>query len=94
MYAITFDLDSAALEAAYHGASSDNGYSEIGRVLEKHGFQKYQGSVYFGDENVTAVSCVLAIQDAARTYQWFSKGIVKDIRMLRIEDDSDLSIAL
>ena len=92
MYAITFDLDDAALEAAYHGASPDNGYSEIGHALEKHGFKKQQGSVYFGDENVTAVSCVLAVQDVARTYSWFSK-VVKDIRMLRIEDDTDLRVA-
>lgn len=93
MYAIAFDLNTAALDAEYPGDSSNNAYPEIGRVLDKHGFNKQQGSVYFGGEGVTAVDCVLAVQDVARTYRWFSKTVVRDIRMLRIEDDNDLSVA-
>jgi virulence-associated protein VapD len=53
-----------------------------------------QGSVYFGDEGtVNAVSTVVAVQEIAKELPWFSK-VVRDIRMLRIEENNDLSAAL
>ena len=93
MYAITFDMDTAALQASYHNASWQNAYNDIGRVLHAHGFGRQQGSVYFGDDGVDAVSCVLAVQELARTFVWFSPS-VRDIRMLRIEDNNDLMPAV
>jgi virulence-associated protein VapD len=45
--------------------------------------------VYFGNEKVDAVTCVLAVQELTRTYSWFGPS-VRDIRMLRIEDNNDL----
>jgi virulence-associated protein VapD len=42
------------------GDPYNNAYVEIRRVLEKHGFTWQQGSVYFGDERINAVTCVLA----------------------------------
>lgn len=93
MYAIAFDLDTAALKEHYAGASPNNGYAEIANVFGRHGFSRQQGSVYFGNTTVNAVSCVMAVQDAARTLAWFTAS-VRDIRMLRIEEANDLNPAI
>jgi virulence-associated protein VapD len=94
MYAIAFDMDTESMKAEYPNPSWQNGYDDIRRVLANHGFSPQQGSVYFGDpETVTAVSTVVAVQDVAKQLPWFSTA-VRDIRMLRIEDNNDLSIAL
>jgi virulence-associated protein VapD len=93
MFAITFDMDTSVLQASYHNASWQNAYADIGRTLSQHGFDRQQGSVYFGDDTVDAVRCVIAVQDLSRTHVWFA-GAVRDIRMLRIEDNNDLMPAL
>jgi virulence-associated protein 2 len=61
--------------------------------MAKSGFSHQQGSVYFGDETVDAVKCVLAVQKLAKEYPWFAT-CAKDVRMLRIEDNNDLMPAL
>jgi virulence-associated protein VapD len=92
VYAIAFDMDIEALRANY-GDPYNNAYLEIRRVLQRHGFTWQQGSVYFGGEAVTAVTCVLAAQDLARSLPWFAAS-VRDIRMLRIEELNDLMPAV
>ena len=93
MFAITFDMDTTVLQTSYHNASWQNAYTDIGRALGQFGFARQQCSVYFGDETVDAVRCVLAVQELSRTYVWFSAA-VRDIRMLRIEDNNDLMPAV
>lgn len=93
VYAICFDLDTDTLQRHYHNASWQNGYADIGKVLQRHGFNRQQGSVYFGDETVDPVRCVLAIQDVTRSCPWFSAAVT-DVRMLRIEENNDLMPAL
>ena len=93
MFAITFDMDTTVLQASYHNPSWQNAYYDIGRVLARHGFNRQQGSVYFGDDTVDAVRCVLAVQDLAKDFAWFPSS-VRDIRMLRIEDNNDLMPAV
>lgn len=93
VYAICFDLDQEALARHYPGPSYQNGYGEIKAVLGRHGFNPQQGSVYFGDEHQTPVTCVLAIQAVQKACPWFSKA-VSDVRMLRIEENNDLLPAL
>jgi virulence-associated protein VapD len=93
MFAITFDMDTSALQASYHNASWQNAYNDIANTLRRYGFTRQQGSVYFGDETVDAVRCVLAVQDLSKTYVWFSAAI-RDVRMLRIEDNNDLMPAV
>ena len=93
MYAITFDLDTQTLEESYGSASWRNAYADIRNALAKHGFAWQQGSVYFGDEQVNAVTCVVAIQDLTRRFDWFRPS-VRDIRMLRIEENNDLAPAI
>jgi len=89
MYAIAFDMDTDTLQKAYSGPSWNNAYSEIQRVLARHGFNRQQGSVYFGGPQVNAVTCVLAAMDLSRSLPWFAIS-VRDIRMLRIEEQNDL----
>jgi virulence-associated protein VapD len=92
VYAIAFDMDIEALRANY-GDPYNNAYLEIRRVLARHGFSWQQGSVYFGGEAVTSVTCVLAAMDLARSLPWFAAS-VRDIRMLRIEELNDLMPAV
>ena len=93
VYAICFDLDTETLKNQYHNSSWQNGYQDIARVLERHGFDRQQGSVYFGNEKVDPVRCVLAVQEVARECPWFRAAVV-DVRMLRIEENNDLLPAL
>lgn len=94
MYAITFDLDTAKLQETYGKPSWQNAYTDIKVFLEKEGFSWQQGSVYFGDKDkVNAVTCVIATSKMAALWPWFSAS-VRDIQMLRIEENSDLSPAL
>ena len=93
MYAIVFDLDTSTLEHTYPNASWRNAYADVRRVLEQRGFDWQQGSTYFGNDRVTAVDCVLVVQELKRTYNWFQPS-VRDIRMLRIEENNDLAPAL
>jgi virulence-associated protein VapD len=93
MYAITFDLEMSALREAYPNDSYQNAYTDIRRVLDEYGFDWQQGSVYFGGQSVDAVVCVLAAQELARRFAWFAP-CVRDIRMLRIEENNDLMPAV
>ena len=63
--------------------------SEVRRVLEGFGFRWRQGSTYFGGAAVNAVTSVMAALELGRTLPWFAAS-VRDIRMLRIEEDNDL----
>lgn len=95
VYAIAFDMDTEMLQQHYGSDSYNNAYKDIRNTLvSKHNFTWQQGSVYFGDpDKVNAVTCVLAVIDLARSYGWFSLS-VRDIRMLRIEEQNDLMDAV
>lgn len=92
MYAIAFDMNIESLREHY-GDPYNNAYLEIRKVLQHHGFLWQQGSVYFGDEKINAVTCVMAAVDLSRRLPWFSTS-VRDIRMLRIEELNDLMPAI
>lgn len=93
MFAIAFDLDTNVLRESYKNDSWQNAYNDVKLSLEKRGFERMQGSVYFGDETVDAVTCVLAVQAMSKEFDWF-RPAVRDIRMLRIEDNNDLMPAV
>jgi len=93
MYAITFDIDTNCLGEQYHNDSSTNAYGDIRKFMEANDFEWQQGSVYFGNENINAVKCVMTIQKLSKEYSWFS-ACVKDVRMLRIEENNNLMDAL
>jgi virulence-associated protein VapD len=88
VYAIAFDMDIEQLRVHY-GDPYNAAYLEIRRVLERHGFQWQQGSVYFGGPAVTAVGVTVAVIDLSTHLPWFAAA-VRDIRMLRIEELNDL----
>ncbi len=94
MYAITFDLETAAQRCASPDEWRANAYAAISKVLvEEFGFAWMQGAAYFGGAAVTPVTCVLAVQELAARFDWFAPA-VRDIRMLRIEENNDLMPAL
>lgn len=93
MYAIAFDLDQEMLRAHYPNAAYNHAYDDIRRVFADFGFTRQQGSVYFGNETVTPVTCVMAVQAVQRQYTWFAR-VISDIRMLRIEEHNDLMPAV
>lgn len=92
MFAIAFDMDIDALRTHY-GDPYNGAYLEIRRVLDRYGFRWQQGSTYFGGEAVNAVTCVMAAMELSRNLPWFALS-VRDIRMLRIEENNDLMPAV
>ena len=89
VYAVAFDLDTEELKRSYHVDSCNNVCYDISRFLQGHGFERIQGSVYFGDDSVNAVTCQTVVGRLTLEYEWFARA-VKYIRMLRIEDDKGL----
>ena len=92
-YAISFDLDTKALQDGYPNPSWQNAYADIARFLRDRGFDRQQGSVYFGDDSVDVVRCQTSVQELTFEFAWFAPS-VRDIRMLRIEDNNDLMPAV
>jgi virulence-associated protein VapD len=92
VYAISSDMDIELLKIHY-GDPYNNAYGEIRKVLQRQGFARQQGSVYFGGETINAVTCVLAAIELSRVLPWFAAS-VRDIRMLRIEEFNDLMPAV
>ncbi len=64
MYAIIFDLDANCLNE--NAVNLSKVYSDIRKFMEQHGFKWQQGSVYFGDETINAVTCVATVQTLAK----------------------------
>jgi virulence-associated protein VapD len=93
MYAIAFDLDTEALRSAFSDTAFTAAYGNIRAVFEDEGFSWKQGSLYYGDENTTPIKCVVLVQRLAAELPWFA-GVVRDIRLLRIEAEDDLRPAI
>lgn len=92
MYAISFDLNTEKLVELY-GRSYNNAYRDIAMFLEWRGFVRQQNSLYVGNETINAAKTVVTVNQMSERFDWL-KPCVKNIRMFRIEDDDDLSIAL
>ena len=92
-FAITFDLDTKILQEIYPQPTWQNAYKDVARFLRESGFDRQQGSVYFGSEDVDVVRCQIAVQKLTAEFSWFGPA-VRDIRMLRIEDNNDLMPAV
>jgi virulence-associated protein VapD len=88
MYAIAFDLDKAACERHYPGTDWRNAYGDIRRVLEAAGFWSQQGSVYYSNHKRVVVVFQTVMELQAKC-PWF-RMVVRDLRMLRIEENDDL----
>jgi virulence-associated protein VapD len=92
-FAITFDLDTKILEDTYPQPTWQNAYKDIAKFLRGEGFDRQQGSVYFGNDDVDVVRCQMAVQKLTFEFDWFGPS-VRDIRMLRIEDNNNLMPAI
>ena len=92
MYAISFDLDTKFLEQSDPSASWQNAYHDIGRFLRDRGFDRQQGSVYFGDDTVDVVRCQVTVQELTMEFDWFAPSV--RVSMLRIEENNDLRPAV
>lgn len=88
VYAIAFDLDTKIaaelVTGGYHYC-----YTQIKMVMAEHGFENVQGSLYFGDPDSDSVSCFLAVRALDDKFAWFGRA-VRDMRMLRVDENSDL----
>lgn len=93
VYAIAFDLDSAVAEKMCGPSWRGTCYAKIATIFGEFGFSRVQGSVYFGGPDSDAVRCVMAAQEADRRLPWFGRA-VRDLRMLRVDEDNDLLPAL
>ncbi len=93
MYAIVFDLDTNCLANCFDKKSYNIAYKLIRDHMQENGFIWTQGSLYFGDNTINAVKCVLIVQALSKKYDWFG-SCVRDIRMLRIEENNDLTQAI
>ncbi|GAA8864375.1 virulence factor [Helicobacter pylori] len=91
MYAVTFDLDTNCLNE--NAVNLSKVYFDIRKFMEQYGFKWQQGSVYFGDETINAVTCVATVQILAKQIPSFAI-YVKDVRMLKIEENNDLMPAI
>lgn len=92
-YAIIITIDNDILSKVYAGNSIASAYTDIEKILRSYGFSHKQGSVYFGDEGVDAVHIVIAVQKLSKKYDWFAPS-VQDVRMIRIEEENDLMVAI
>ena len=93
MYAITFDFDTEILEQLYKNESWRNAYSDVRRFFEFNGFENKQGLVYFALNDIDATDCIAVVQDLADEFDWFVPSL-RDVRMLRIEENNDLMTVL
>lgn len=88
MYAIAFDVDTAIAEKVI-GDGWKGCYEKIERVFAAHGFRRQQGSLFFGDENTNAVTCMSAVRELDDRFPWFGP-VIRDLRMLRIDEDNEV----
>ena len=90
MYAIIFDINVYCIYSQDNNDNSTNNiYSDIRKFMQTNHFSWQQGGVYFSDESINSVDCVLTIQKLSKKYPWI-RACAKDIKMLRIEESSDL----
>ncbi|KGQ40190.1 virulence factor [Gallibacterium anatis] len=83
---IVFDMDTHCLEENYHNASWRNAYTDIQRILKKHGFTNIQGTVYLSDVGVKQAHGTLALQEVAVRCEWFAK-CASNIQFYDLKDD-------
>lgn len=86
----TYGIEQDPFKEVHEDLIYTKAYTDIKNVLQGYGFSQQHGSaVFFGDNTVNSVKCVLAVQEVTKQFSWFPASI-KDIRMLRIEEDCDL----
>ena len=93
LYAIALDFDPERLRIHRPGHTITSACDAILGEIKSFGFTHKQGGVFFGDENVTPVTCVLAMQAVKQQHPWLGQTL-SSARILRIEDNDDLMPAI
>lgn len=83
---IVFDLDTKRLEENYHNDSWRNAYADVARVLNRHGFNNIQGTVYLSDAGIRQAHGTIALQEVAVRYAWFAPSL-KNVQFYDLADD-------
>jgi len=91
MYAIAFEFDDAALGLRTEAIASAK--EQVCNVLEEFGFEYLAGNLYLGKDQVTSITCVLAVQTIAARIPSLRKSF-RQLKMLRIDEQCDLIDAL
>jgi virulence-associated protein VapD len=68
-------------------------FKAIADVLKPLGFTQGQPGLYFGNLEVTPVTCVLGVMELTRRLEWFRTS-VSSLQMLRIDECNDLMPAV
>lgn len=68
-------------------------YNKVVSCLTTLGFTKLHSTFYIGNDSINSVDCVLAVQHLSKSIAWFYPN-VRDLQMFRIEETSDLMVAL
>ncbi len=92
MYASLFDLDANSFDDSC-SVSYTEAYNAIKRYMLANSFTWIQGNLYFASPVINSVNCVLIVQHMSKSFSWFN-ACVKDIRLLRIEENNDLLQAI
>ncbi|MDP8163488.1 hypothetical protein QJU89_02985 [Pasteurella skyensis] len=82
MYAVIFDID-----------TSDSHHKCIREFMEKHDFDYYKNGIYWGNDSVNSVNCIIVVQQLIQEFPFLIDHI-KDIRMFKIQENNDLMPAI
>lgn len=83
---IVFDMDTKCLEQHYHNPSWQNAYTDVRRVLQRHGFNNIQGTVYLSETGVRQAHGTVALQEIAIKFAWF-ECCVSNVQFYDLADD-------
>lgn len=86
MYAIAFDMECAQLQK--HFTSVPTAYAKIKSIMQDHGFEWRQGSLYIIESDDMAR--LMKVIHVLSQQQWFASS-VRDIRAFRVEQWSDFT---
>ena len=90
MFAIAFDMVVADIRQHYpKGISS--AYTEIGKTLTPHGFERVQGSVYLTHK--ASLANLFDAIDGLKAMKWF-KLCARDVRGFKVENWSDFTASV
>lgn len=85
MYSILFIIDNEFIEIP-----KEIVFKTIKNTMLSYGFEWVGGYLFFGNQSINVMDCVLLIQKISKENPWFSSS-VKDIRLLRIEEIMSLN---
>ncbi len=94
MYGIIIDFNNEVLRSEYPSSSYMDAHSDVRSILiDDFNFTWIQGDLYFGGDSVNSITCVVAVQELAKRFAWFSSS-AQNIKMFRVDEFFDLGPAI